>query len=289
MKYLKLFLVLFSVTVITLLFSCSTDSNGSDSTNETFGDWVPLFTNQSENFTQTRIGSLGTQESRTISVTSQSNTTESSEENENIDVNEDGDLFDFIEIIETTYTSSSNLGSFSSKSYTIKTDNDMVLKVGNSEYEISNGIIENFGLDDGSYGSCDKYSGHLHELTLYSSEGSLDSNGNLIGNGREIYFVLFSSTYNSLDVGTYTFDDMDLYYDYNTNECIEDHTFQIQTFNSGDYQINRENNNLLNFSSGSIIVSKTENTYTITFEGDDTNNTDISFFYKGSLSFYDKS
>lgn len=282
-KILSLFLI-----IVSFLLSCSTSDDNNSDTSEIFGAWSPSFTNQTSDFTQTRVGSQGTQENRTITVTSTSTTTESNEETENNDVNEDNDLFDDINIIETTFTSSNNLGSFSTTNYEITTDNDMVLKVGNSEYDISDGVIENFGIDDG-LDECGKYDGYLQELTIYSSGGSIDSNGDLIGNGREIYFVLYSSISSSLDIGTYTFDNVDNYYD-SSNTCLDvNHIFQVKTFDSGDYSINRENEDLLDFSAGTINVSINGEIYTINFEGRDTNNTNVSFFYRGNLSFVDRS
>ena len=49
-----------------------------------------------------------TQQTRTINVTSSSNTTTSTEESINQDINDDGDLFEDIEVILTTYTGSEN-------------------------------------------------------------------------------------------------------------------------------------------------------------------------------------
>ena len=78
----KLFLLLTALT----LFSCSSDdSSDAVPTNnnvvqETFGNWSPDFTNQTANFTQTRTGTQGTQQTRTIVVTITSSTATSTEE-----------------------------------------------------------------------------------------------------------------------------------------------------------------------------------------------------------------
>ena len=127
-QLMKLFYCLF---IILFVLSCSTDDGGSemDNTNttpETFGDWSPDFTNQTSDFTQTRTGSEGTQQTRTINITSSSNTTTSTEESINQDINDDGDLFEDIEVILTTYTGSENLGSHQITTYNVTEDNDIV-------------------------------------------------------------------------------------------------------------------------------------------------------------------
>ena len=97
-QILLLFLIIF--------VSCSSDSDGDEMPtsiiNETFGNWSPDFTNQTSNFTQTRVGSKGTGQTRTIEVTSSSNLSESNEEHLNQDVSNDGDKLDSIEISTIT-------------------------------------------------------------------------------------------------------------------------------------------------------------------------------------------
>lgn len=130
MKYL--IFVLLSIFV----FSCSkSDANGSISsennnanTPETFGDWAPSFTDQTTNFSQTRMGTKGTEETREITVSS-SNQEVLSIEQESEDINEDGDSYDIISQIIATYTASGGLGSFSSSNaVTIKYDLDIEIK-----------------------------------------------------------------------------------------------------------------------------------------------------------------
>ena len=151
------------------LVGCSTDDGGSemDNTNttpeptpitpeptpkETFGNWSPDFTNQTSDFTQTRTGSQGTQQTRTINVTSSSVTTSSTEELINQDLNDDGDLFEEIEEVITTYTGSENLGNHQTKTYNINVDNDMGFTVGNNFYSLNNGWVdEEFDFRSGDY------------------------------------------------------------------------------------------------------------------------------------------
>ena len=119
MKYTsRFFIFLLSSIIIT---SCSSDDGGDETVTptpqETFGNWSPDFTNQTSNFTQTRTGSQGTEQTRTINVTSSSSTSSSTEEILEEDINDDGDLFEDIEVITTTYTCSENLGTHQITSY----------------------------------------------------------------------------------------------------------------------------------------------------------------------------
>ena len=135
-QILLLFLIIF--------VSCSSDSDGDEMPtsiiNETFGNWSPDFTNQTSNFTQTRVGSKGTGQTRTIEVTSSSNLSESNEENLNQDVNNDGDKLDSIEISTITYVATENLGQFEVVSYEIKFNNSNENLVFEFIYETSPSI-----------------------------------------------------------------------------------------------------------------------------------------------------
>ena len=134
------------------LVGCSTDDGGGemDNTNttpeptpkETFGNWSPDFTNQTSDFTQTRTGSQGTQQTRTINVTSSSVTTSSTEESINQDLNDDGDLFEEIEEVITTYTGSENLGNHQTKTYNVTEDNNNGILIGNEFISMKFGYIE---------------------------------------------------------------------------------------------------------------------------------------------------
>ena len=67
---------------------------------EAFSNWSPNFNNQISNVTQTRTGSQGTQQTRTIEVTSSSNSSSLTEESIDKDINNDGDLYEDIEEIK---------------------------------------------------------------------------------------------------------------------------------------------------------------------------------------------
>ncbi|MGB2171468.1 MAG: hypothetical protein ACPH03_03395, partial [Flavobacteriaceae bacterium] len=88
---------------IFLLFNyCSSDEpdelDNTPTIEETFGNWTPDFIDQTSNFTQTRTGSQGTQQTRTINVTAETNTASATEGQINQDINEDGDFLEEIEV-----------------------------------------------------------------------------------------------------------------------------------------------------------------------------------------------
>ncbi|MDA7819474.1 VCBS repeat-containing protein [Flavobacteriaceae bacterium] len=94
---------------------------------ETFENWTPDFTNQTTNFTQTRTGSNGTEQTRIIDVSSTSNSTYSNEGNIYQDINGDGDIEDSVEIINITYVASENLGQFDSVNVNVNLNNETTI------------------------------------------------------------------------------------------------------------------------------------------------------------------
>tara|TARA_B100000575_G_C23108720_1_gene640187 strand:+ start:645 stop:1736 length:1092 start_codon:yes stop_codon:yes gene_type:complete len=136
----KYFLLLLSIVII----SCGGEDDPVEVNipQETFGTWSPDFTNQTSDFNQTRTGSQGTKQTRSINVTSSSRTTSSTEESINQDINADGDLFEDIDVILTTYTGSENLGNHQITTYNVSVDNDMGLKIGNNFYSLDDGYID---------------------------------------------------------------------------------------------------------------------------------------------------
>ena len=222
--------VLKFIAVITLtpfFYSCSSGDAGDDTINppqETFGSWSPDFTNQTSDFSQTRTGSLGTQQTRTINVTTSSSTSSSTEESINQDINDDGDLFDEVEQVVTTYSASDGLGSFQQDSTEISEDNDMGITVGNNFFSIKNGSLvmskERQGdwLDNSSDENItceiDGYNFTLHygALNLWAEEISYSPNQTLnkwSGTGSMIHCELYSIidndiTFNDNEPSIYT-------------------------------------------------------------------------------------
>tara|TARA_Y200000002_G_scaffold125003_1_gene102534 strand:- start:2293 stop:3372 length:1080 start_codon:yes stop_codon:yes gene_type:complete len=184
-----------SISIVFIILGCSTDSDSSlsetnNSVSETFGSWSPDFTDQKTNFDQNRTGSNGTQQTRTISVSSGSNSEVTTEKNLTQDINQDDDLFDEIEKVIITYTASENLGSFQEINYNLAEDNNNGITIGNDFYSIHNGVIvvpkyvdtEDDWLDNGNNDELNCNGVTLKEvsLALYSNELSY-SVGELYG------------------------------------------------------------------------------------------------------------
>ena len=111
---------LLNILFITFILSCSKDEkqNKTEIDNqidlvEEFSDWSPKFSNQTLSFEQTRTGTKGTEEKRTIDVLINSSINETFEGIENVDVNQDGDNYDFYNANLTIHTASNGLASFS--------------------------------------------------------------------------------------------------------------------------------------------------------------------------------
>jgi len=135
---------IFSLFIFISVFLISCSSGGDDDSaiavpQESFGDWSPEFSDQISSFTQTRTGSLGTQQSRSISVNSQSSVSTTTEEILNQDINSDQDFYDEIEKVVTTYSASNGLGSFQLETSSVTDDNNMGIKVGNNFYPLASG------------------------------------------------------------------------------------------------------------------------------------------------------
>ena len=153
-----------SLIGISILLSCSTEESIEPVTQqaiptpETFGNWSPNFDTQTANFTQTRTGSKGTEQSRAINITSSVEINNKTDETTlNQDINSDGDKIDMYNEITTTYSASESLGSHSVDSIELLFNQD------------ANIINSNTGFWAGAYNTEDYY-------------GFLESNGNLIYN-----------------------------------------------------------------------------------------------------------
>ena len=140
-KYLVsiVFIMFLSLICFFMVLSCSAEeedtipptstvqSTTPEPETETFENWTPDFTNQTTNFTQTRTGSNGTEQTRTIDVLSTSNSTYSNEGDIYQDINGDGDIQDSVEIINITYVASENLGQFDSVNVNVNLNNETTI------------------------------------------------------------------------------------------------------------------------------------------------------------------
>ena len=140
-KYLVsiVFIMFLSLICFFMVLSCSAEeedtipptstvqSTTPEPETETFENWTPDFTNQTTNFTQTRTGSNGTEQTRIIDVSSTSNSTYSNEGDIYQDINGDGDIQDSVEIINITYVASENLGQFDSVNVNVNLNNETTI------------------------------------------------------------------------------------------------------------------------------------------------------------------
>tara|TARA_B100000925_G_scaffold78414_1_gene55421 strand:+ start:2347 stop:3417 length:1071 start_codon:yes stop_codon:yes gene_type:complete len=201
---------IFSLFIFISVFLISCSSGGDDDSaiavpQESFGDWSPEFSDQTSSFTQTRTGSLGTQQSRSISVNSQSSVSTTTEEILNQDINSDQDFYDEIEKVVTTYSASNGLGSFQLETLSVTDDNNMGIKVGNNFYPLASGslvIYKTKGEIGGSSTATDveceingvNYSLYEVNLNLWSEGISVSPNAEnpWSGEGAMFYTTLFS-------------------------------------------------------------------------------------------------
>ncbi len=157
--------------------------------------------------------------------------------------------------------------------------NKNFLKVDDIEYDLSAGIIENYGIDVGN----NWHFGYNTDLLLYSKNLSFqmdEDEWELIGNGQAVYFEMFSTTALSLDNTDYL---------YTSSEPC-----QIGTFDDADYIINYESDDESELDSqgianGSVKVSKSGSTYSITINCTSKNGKNVTGFYKGALHYVDSS
>jgi len=189
--------LIFLLSVFTIILSCSSDDSldtpptNNNVVQETFGNWSPDFTNQTANFTQTRTGTQGTQQTRTIVVTVTSSTATSTEEILEEDINEDEDLFDIVEITTSNYSASESLGSFQLQVMNISIDNNNGIKIGDEFISLNFGYIEY----DGNEFFCNTENEYTYFVLGLNSIGTTFSDNNFYGNGDlvELTFLIKSS------------------------------------------------------------------------------------------------
>lgn len=322
----KLFLVL---TVFTLLISCSSDDSSvtppanNNVAKETFGNWSPDFTNQTANFTQTRTGTQGAQQTRTIVVTITSSTETSTEEILEEDINEDEDLFDEVEITTSNYSASEGLGSYEIVSNSILKDNDMVLKIGNQSYPLIVGRIKNYGayeMEGDGYPDLDCQGKGLFnfDIELFTEGVELNSDEELRGEGKGVYFELWSENKSNLKPANYldilnsanqyynlnfsSLEDFDEWYDINypdgdsrfeTDDCFTYDFINLTSTYSNVYRVEADNifSGELNFVGGVLEYNlNSDGSHIIEFTGGvDVDGLPVSFYFNGFLSSFDYS
>lgn len=151
------------------------------------------------------------------------------------------------------------------------------LKVGDAVYELSSGLLDN-------YGPGEDYEGVNLDLLLFSKNlrVSTDNDGEerLIGSGDAVYFEMFTSNSASLDNADYIYHETPL-------------PFPIHTFSYGFYAIGWESDendaeDLVEINSGRLTVEKNGDEYEIFITGKDANGGEVTGYYKGRLQYYDQ-
>ena len=296
--------LILSFIISFILISCSSE-NESDSmitppSSETFGSWSPNFSNQTNNFTQTRKGSNGSTETRTINISSSTNSSSSFEKNINIDVNKDGDMLDEINITTITYTANNNLGSHQQTDYEILNDLNNYFKIGENKFSIRRVAAENY-LNQGTCNGIPTF--FNHDLTFYSETEN-----------EEIYIEFFNNDSEQLKSGDYKslfsylnpflidpqsttmefewyIDDMsnqEKYDLYNSYLCSDSEynlitSFEVE-FQGNYYDVDLEENFNLD-------IDLENETYTVSMTGyirqdsDNLASEKVELFYEGSLDF----
>jgi hypothetical protein len=147
------------------------------------------------------------------------------------------------------------------------------LKIGETEYTLSSGALENYGQDEAGI-----YDVYNTDLTLFSDGITItNEDGELVvsGSGQIIYFEMFSSTETSLDIGTYN---------------LNIQPFSLKTFDYADYMIGWnqtvDDDDWTEIASGEVTVNKNSNEYEITINCTDENGQKLTGFFKGTLSYY---
>lgn len=147
--------------------------------------------------------------------------------------------------------------------------------VGENEFIISGGLLVNWGIDDSELW----HEGYNTDLSLYT-EGltveEVDGEHYFEGNGRILYFEMFSESGSSLDETTYTFS--------------EEIPYSKGTFDYGEYVYNYDSEDdepesFSEITDGTVTISKVGSDYIISIECVTNNDETIKGYYKGRLEY----
>ena len=143
-------------------------------------------------------------------------------------------------------------------------------KVGDTTYEVTGGVMENYGTEDW-------YDGYNIDLTLITSGIDVDEYGDWTGSGKAIYFEVFSTSSSYLPSGEYVFDDTS-------------NPYPTFSFDHADYCINwtESTHTWIDITAGTLTITRSGSNYTIDLTGgiDESSNA-VTAHYSGTLEYND--
>jgi hypothetical protein len=149
------------------------------------------------------------------------------------------------------------------------------VKIGGTTYELGSGFYENYG--ESLSGD---YEGFNIDLYLFSNGIKINSNGSdyeMSGEGQILYFELFSEKGEYIPSGNYFF---------SASETIG-------TFDIGIYALNwepeEENTVFYDIASGTVDITRNGSEYAVNLDLVDSDGTNISGEYEGTLNYIDSS
>ena len=151
-------------------------------------------------------------------------------------------------------------------------DRKNFLKIGSTEYKITDGVLENYGISLNS-------DGYNMDLTFLTEGTALSVNGSdvtISGNGHAVYFEAFTSTATHLDNGDYT---------YSTTK-----PYPIKSFDYGGvFDVNNGTaSNFVQVKGGKLSVNRNGDNYVITFNTTDESGNPVTGRYQGTLKYSNK-
>jgi hypothetical protein len=148
-----------------------------------------------------------------------------------------------------------------------------ILNIGDNEYELKAGSIEDYGL----------YSNNLYNFDIVLATSNVTIvDGEIIPQDQilsGIYFELFTNAENDLSTGTYNLVDF---------QNIANQTFEIcDIYENVDVTLEEENGSLSELVSGTFSVLSNGPEYEFEFSGVDNLGQNITGYYKGNLVYLD--
>jgi hypothetical protein len=139
-------------------------------------------------------------------------------------------------------------------------------------FNLSQGFLENYG-KSGTEGYNIDLSLLSSGFTIHNKSGEVDS---VTGMGNALYFEIFTSHADKLDVRDYIYD---------ATESGADGTFDYGMIGMG-FNMETELGSAFQITGGKLSVTSVGSEYEITFTGTTSNNKAITGYYKGPLKYY---